>query len=561
MLISKRRIQAAAVLLLVILTAALVRPVRTWIDQALVASVASEKLQIEELELHANSSVVELRGLRWQHLANGRKYGLHAKKTWLAFDGLKLVDRQFHIGRIELEEADLYVKDFSQKFVRAPSTWQQQLAMQVVQLRWDEVKDHFSSLLAADGIHTTWAERIQQWVQQSESLVQQLSSIQAGEELNDNPLRVEDQLKQRIRTVEELQIQQAKLAGQFDTLQKLLEAECKRLRDTFESEIGSLEHAQTHADEERDSGSIAIEISVDLAESSWTLFSVMAEVGDMLARDLAITKQTPDYDRNITDNLPATENPHIEQIYASGSFRCGDSVSPYAFHRDIATTGDWEFVFELPQAQVATRVKRNDELSDEVQIDLVSVRKTNGALSPSDRGIDLAVFDELIGCEAHRTIAKLHLVSTPTGIRGEMQVPLPNGDQMSPAWTTLRKNAEELVGEQEAVLQIDIAGSWRAPEISLRGNTTPDWLVQSIQNEFDYGRRQSSTGVAADARQKLEAQIERIQSLVMTASSRGKQEIESHSQTLANAASSLQAALDDLNGTSFARRPGAAATR
>lgn len=561
MLMSKRRIQAGAVLSLALLTACLVRPFRTWIEQALLTRVVSDDLQVEEIEIHANSSVVELRGLKWQHFANGRKYGLDAQKTWLAFDAEKLVDRQFDVGRIEVENANLYVDDFSPKAVRAPSTWQQQLAMQVVQLRWDEVKDHFTSLLAADGIHTTWAGRIQQWVKQSESLIGKLNAMEDSEVLTDNPLRVEDQLNQRIRTVENLRNQQSKLAGQFDTLQKLLDAECKRLRDSFESELTNLNQSQTHATEQRNSGTIAVEISVELAESSWTLFSVLAEISDVVARDLSIARLPPDYDRNITiDSLPI-RNPQLGQLTASGSFRCGTSKSPYAMRKDFSNNGDWEFVYELPEAQVVTRVTERDGSNDEVSIDLVAVRKLGQPLSPSDRGVDLDSFTDLLAVETHLAIASLKLTSTAAGISGKMLVPLPNSTDMSPAWTTLRENAEELVGETETVLEIDIAGSWKAPQISLAGNKTPDWLVKSIQNELDYDRRQSSTTVAAQAREKLEAQIDRIQSLVLTASNRGKQIIESHGTTLADAAISLEKALEELNGTSFARRPGATTTR
>ena len=92
MLISKRRLQAGVVLFLAILAAFLVRPARTWIDRTVFSSVVNGQLSANEMEFHTKTSVVELRGVRWTQMANGRKYGLEAERAWLAVDPVQLVD-------------------------------------------------------------------------------------------------------------------------------------------------------------------------------------------------------------------------------------------------------------------------------------------------------------------------------------------------------------------------------------------------------------------------------------------------------------------------------------
>jgi len=127
MLISKRRLQWGTILGLIMLAMLLIRPARSWVDQAFARNIIDGHLTVDAIKFHRSASVVQVDRVRWSRENDGRSFGFAADSAWLAIDVESLIDRKIRIPRARVENAELFLRDDSARANPSTSNWRQVL--------------------------------------------------------------------------------------------------------------------------------------------------------------------------------------------------------------------------------------------------------------------------------------------------------------------------------------------------------------------------------------------------------------------------------------------------
>lgn len=558
MLISKRRMQSSAILFLIVLVAVLFRPVRTWLDQALVHHAVSPRLHVSELTYHSKTSVLEARSIALTSQRGPHVYHLKAARAWVAIEQEPLLDRAVSVPHVLVENAELSLQSYSPPPTQTPVFWQEELAKRVAQLDWEQIKRSFTSLLAAQDINATWEKRISRWVVRSTEIVRQVGTLDAESDL-ENPLRFEDQIKSKLHLIDELKTEQQLLAGQFGNLQKLLSAEDTRLRALFEQELQQLRPRNTN-EEQRLMQAVANDLVLDAAKVMWQKFSPHAEIADVVATEMVPRAERPAYDRDVgSESKPLS----VSDMEAKGDFLVDDRRIPFslAANYQIApqsdspamATGQWDFRFKTNPCTVtvlAARTGAFDGLHLLVQVHDDAAEPS--LASPSDLPNDI-----LVPVGSHHFL-EFEFNSADGQIAGQMHVDLAHIAGLSEEFArALRQACREQPGSR---LTIDIHGTWQEPVFALP-EEAPEFLALSIRNSLDERIHAANAELETQIADQFNSEVAAMERLVNQAAQAGLSIIQDHSQQVAGIRQSLQDSLEEMSGTAFARRPSQSKTR
>ncbi len=528
-IMSRRRFYWLTVALLASATCVLVRPMRSWLDQAMVTMLVNRSLSVAELHVHSSDQVIEVRQLAWGNTTQDRSFGLEAERAWFAFDPVPLVDRQWDMANVVLEDARLYLRDAIPEHSPQPSIWQQGLAQHVAQLDWNELRQHFGSLLAADGLTKRWDERIEQWLLDSEAIMTRSREVDAEVGSLDNPLRYEDDVRKRLAEVDALRAKQERLMDQFDGLRRLLDAESQRLDELFQADrewlaehgLGFVREAirsnhgdPTQADAELER--LADELLQAIALKVWHRYGAYMEVSARVT-DGPNPQPLAAADRNIRDSRGALVA--LRNVSATGVFELREDRIPFALsgryqqiaHRDQQQKDYfWQFDFQPVDGPVRVAVvqARSDALR---RISLNPNQSGEGPhsdwLSDDLTPNEWANISDFVGVQEHVSGASTQLPfvsGTPVSgelvfetdaIRGSMEisvsylVALQQGDVSITSVLDLGKviavNTQSSESTDE-LINIEVAGTWqcpvlRAPELR---QVVMEGLIQQAEPEL-----------------------------------------------------------------------------
>lgn len=558
MLISKRRMQASAILFLIVLVAVLFRPVRSWLDQAIVHHAISPNLHVSELTYHSKNSVLEARRIALTSTRGPHVYHLQAARAWVAIEPEPLLDQTLSIPHLLVENVELSLKDYSHSPAQPTTSWRQKLAARVAQLDWDEIKRSFTSLLAAQDVNTTWEKRISRWVMRSTEILRQVDTLDAEADLQ-NPLRFEDQIKSKLHLVDELKAEQQLLGGQFANLEKLLSAEDKRLRELFQKELQQLRPRNTQ-NEQQIIREIANDLLLEAAHVLWKQYSPHAEIANAVATEMVPRVDRPSYDRDIGGE---SEPLCVDDLEAKGDFLLDNKRIPFSLaanykiarrsdSRSIAT-GRWDFRFKTTPCTItvlAARAAAFEGLHFVVQIHADS--DALPAASPSDRLEDISVLPD------SQHFLEFEFNSMDDHIAGQMHVDLERIAGLSEDFASALSQA--CLEQPGSNLTIDIHGTWQEPTFALPA-AVPEFLANSLRSSLDERMRAANTELELQLTSQFNSEVATMERLVNRAAQAGIAIIQDHSQQVAGVRKALQDSLEEMSGTAFARRPQQVKTR
>ncbi len=571
MLISRRRLQWSMIGLLGLLAVVLVRPARSYLDAFTAQWIVDSRLSVGKIQIHNRASVLELEDLRWSSASGARRIGFEAPRAWVAVDAEQLVVKQVRCPHIQVEDARLFVQSVDPR--AAPELgnqlWQRNLARQVVSLDWEDVRRHVQSLLAARETHQTWSERIGRWVTRSQEI---LTHIQSLEEASDhsNPLRHEQQLVASLEKVQELSQEQSVLASQFDGIQKLLQSECAHLEQKFESEWAELEKSAMTDESEM---SVAHDTLLDVARQYWLLIADYGEISTGMASAWPRYRSQPAYDRDILVSDRQRSLVDLEELTVQGVFQHGDRQTPFGLVADCAIWQDpvtepttpqqqsqsrWEYRFVDIDYLIHTHVQKPAESPRRIDIEAWLSLNPRTDVSPSD-------LPPLPGAPQP---ADMDDATEPTRIV-ELQGNLQDGQLtlrmslsptiLEPMITDLDSLGEFDIPADEEPLRVSVAGAWQQPEFDV--DQVPSWFQEVIETQLRSLRQTKHADLQRQAREEFSSQLSKLRALVSQSAEEGSLAASRQQEQTLAVSERLQAALDRIRGTAFARRPGATTNR
>lgn len=573
MLISKRRLQWGTILFLTLLAIVLFRPARAWLDQTLVTYLIDPDLSVGQVTYHSATSVLEARQLGWSKTNSERAFGFRADRAWIAVDAEPLLDRQISIPHAKIEQAELFLQDYRRPPHRQVSLWQQELAERLVQLDWRDIRQHFGSLLSAEDVLLTWGQRMDQWTAQSHEILSQAQTLQIDvASLPNNPLRLEDDLKEKISRVNELSDKQQVLLDHFQTIQKRLQAECRLLKESFEEELGLFANSGTEEDDQQSAQRMAESIVLDMARQVWSSYAEYGEIADALAAASVSRSTLPTYDRNVYRDADEPAFLELNDLQAQGHFFHQSRQTPFSLQAGLmvpnrilaqpASQGHWAYQFLASDAWITVSVDQDAISRAEIQLQVHPPAEEER--SPSDLVADDQTTEE--GSEEPPQVVRalrlmdLNVETERECLAGEMRfLPRPPSEVAAESSSMIHDVLRRLK-DTDLQFQVTVSGSWTHPTFTF-AQPLPAEVIEVIHTELTERRRMANADFEQRVRGQFDAQVAQLQSLVARAAGESQALVDEHQRQLVAAKESLQQNLDHISGAAFARRPGQPQTR
>ena len=569
MLISKRRIKWGVLVALLLAVVALVRPVRSWFDHALVRQFNSN-VSVAQIKYHNKQSVLEIDALRWRKFAQQRAFGLTANKVWAAVEPEPFIDREVVIPHVRMDRAELFLTDSAAGSQLSKTIWHSELAKHIGSINWDEVKQHFSSLLSADEVSVTWSDRIASWVSQSTKIQTELQRIMQKSEDEDNPLRYEEELRWKLQRIDELTQKHSRILSQFSQVPDLVGAECERLEGEMDAQATQLSNNLLSAASLRESQrKIAESLVQEIAQHTWQQFADYGAISHLVATHFP-TRTHADYDQDVQVGKDVRPFFKVEDLRLKGNFVRHSGQTPFEMSASVTIdqaeqdtiSSSWIYSFTEPNAVASVEVTKS-KLSQDIRVDLRLGEAINSP-SPSDSmavsnidpmtTTDWAIEEPLHAVEEFKV--RLAGFASTDSIKGQLTIDLDYASELagqSAECKDILRKALTLGIEEVKSLTVRVMGSWEKPQFVLE-RQLPHWLLASIEQEVRSLVSKENQTAESEARIQFESQVASLRRLIDSSTQDGKLVVLSHRQQLNTARDTLEKILSEITGDSFARR-------
>ncbi len=538
MLISRRRFYWAIVLTLLFAVCVLVRPMRTWIDRGLVAAATGGNISVDKLQVHFGDSVIEAQGLEIHRTEGDRQFGMRAEKTWVAVDGVGVIDRRCAAPTVLVEDAVMYLGDMQPDPSKPVVAWYEALSERMAGITWADLQRHFGSVLSADSLATHWEEKIAALVESSEALLVQLNKIEAETADMDNPLRYEDAVQDRLRRLEELQAEQDEIMKQFAAARQQLEAEAKQLRSKFDAEKEAFAATAIDGDMSGMAGEI-LELS---GREVWQQIAAYCEITSRMA-DINNVDGSMPWNRSFRNlNGPLVDLPLVK---VAGVFESGVALGvPFSVKGSfVSNTGEdiaqssWDYSFFQLQRVVDLDVIAREDRSQSILIDV----RLDGDESDQRHAV---------------TTGEIEIIDGQ--LTGELIVYASAFDYNPAAGDHAVSREQQILSAalsrqgSDACIAFNISGAWLSPKLTAT-QPVQDWLIDQIRESIRPNLQQAIANATEKMQAKLSTRLARIDRTAGVAAQGADSIASEHRNPLYAARNRLQASLDELSGASIRR--------
>jgi hypothetical protein len=535
MLISSRRLYWGAIFVLTLMAATLFRPVRSWLDHAVVKQMVAANFSVDEVHFHAEHSIVELRRLDWQCATNSRNLTLSADRAWFVFESEPLLDRRILFPKTLIPDARIVLDDYQPPFESRPSIWEQRLSARLAEIDWREIGSHFNSLLSNSETSEAWQTRLKKWLFRSNQIADEATELEKKIEYFDNPLRIEDEIAAYLRHLQGLSREHAVLMEQIDGLRKLLDTRVTQMREKLQEGNQLIEQNATALCENPDAlASVAQDLLQEAAAKHWNKTSEFAEVADRLARATCDAANVPRAANNV--NVRMVKNPLIafSDLEAHGSFAYGSLETPFDLQGELECSQ-----LDAHRSVMTCLLNMNFATPDS---DL-SVQVCNRTNQPSITDIQLTRETEL-----ESQLGVMHEVAPFVMLASA-------GDRLEGSLTIASKDLElKFDIDPSSMVQMRVAGNWQTPEFELEGSL-PSWLLDAARKCIETEIFEAQVAAQQEMQAAFDAHLASNQNVIETSIRSGEEIVQQHQDVLATATAKLQQRLNEAQGVEFARRP------
>jgi hypothetical protein len=573
MRLGSRRILWGCNCLLLVAIAMVFRPLRSWIDQTIIARSISPNLSVQEIHLHPNRleqgvSVVEAKQFNWSAVHGTRRFGISAEQAWLVIDNATLIDRNLQIPKALLQHSRLYLETLSPSYSvaasgtsgaesKSKSVWQQQLHGRFGELEWNDLKQQFDGVLKLDQFSAQFKSKIDSWVSGSERIAMEARQLGDTANLPSNPLRDDAQLVSRISQLDGLVAREAKLREDFAKLDGSVQAKLTEIGTEFERHV-ALAKDQAQLIKSKNREQLIDYVLTQAGQRVFTQFQPYAEIADLLCRSAAAKTS---YTANEDYQLPGREILSIDNLSATGLFLELDRRSAFCLQSQCQRTtaepfgsvARNRFHYQFDSQNFLVKIAANSRAHHAEAVDLQI------EISPLTKpSVDLTLDKQP---EIQLSAAQWVISSNGHGIEGELLIDahlmpfvLEQHASLSQFLTQQRQQAEKS-GDLGQELVVTLSGSWRAPNWQADPNTIPGWLEKAVQEQLDQHHQAQEYEMIARLEGHVANEIDRLASQLNQQLDAAVQLTGGHTQTIAAIRTELINQMKLEARTEFARSP------
>lgn len=569
MRVSSRRLLWGFNCLLLLAVCLIFRPLRSWIDQTIIARAIHPNLKVQEIHFHPDKvdtglSVIEANHFEWSATHGNRNFGISAEKAWVVIENESLIDKSVSIPKALLQQSKMYLESIpdvraiavNNSPSNAPgSLWQQQLNSRFGDLEWNDLRQHFDGVLKLNVFSSQCSSQIDAWVTNTEKLAKQAQLLGSDGDRLGNPLRENNELHERIAKVEQLINQEKTLRSDIADLDSQVRKKLADINAEFESHVGLAKRkAEQHKQESR--RQIASQVLEQTGGKILSQFKEYAEVADLLCRG-SIHKTGYKADEDYRE--PDQEIFNLSSLRATGVFVTSDLKSPFRMQSEcyltskspFGTTARASFRYQFDARPFTVRLAASSRLAQpemvDLQIEIIPLEQS---------AVDLTL---QIQPDVSIASAQWVIGSNGASIAGELCIDrrlLPLlVDGNSAIASSLSKHLETLDQQGQTVSQVylELGGTWAAPTWKVSSIEIPQWLEAAIDVQLDQQLRDNQEQLVARLEEHAAAEIDKLGSDLRRRLDLAQKQTELHAQTLVSVATNLKTQIISQANTEFAR--------
>ena len=523
MRISSRRLLWVFNCMLLLAAALIFRPVRSWIDQVIIARSIHPNLKVQEIHLHANRldkglSVVEAKQFDWGSIEGNRRFGISAERAWIVIDNAALVDKVVTVPKAVLEHSRLYLDTVANdsrvasnpySTNRTGSLWQQGVHDKFGDLQWNDLKQHLDGVLKLDDFSLQSSTKIDAWVASTEKIAAEGKQLGAGSDQLGNLLRDNTELQSRLIKVEKLIESEGQLRSQFASLDGEVDKKLEQIGSEFETHINIVkEKAADH--KQQSTRRLANQLLMQTGERFLTRFRPYVEVADLLCRASTATQGNRSDEDYFGVDRPIVS---LDNVTASGVFGTSDLKSPFRMQTDMALTSkapfgamartNFRYQFDVDKQSIRVSAASRTEHQDFTDIQVQILAQSEPAIDPTQEQQTELVIGP----------AQWVVVSNGSSISGELYIDpalLPMLSEDNAALAKEMQSHLQSTTDEAKYVWLQLSGSWDSPTWSVTESALPEWLLQSIEKMIEQQIVEEQQQMIAKLEQYLSDEVDRL---------------------------------------------------
>lgn len=558
--------------LLLIAAALVFRPLRTWIDQAIIARAIHPNLRIEEIHLHPNRldqglSVVEARQFDWASVAGNQRFGISADRAWLVIENAPLVSKQLVAPKALLEHARLYLETINPTtdLVTLPSDgfppgslWQQHLNHRFGDLDWTDLKQHLDGVLKLDEFSSSCNQQIESWVSSMQRLGHQAQALIADHQSLENPLRDHLETRGKLVSLERMIDDDAKLRSELQELDQQIGNKLQQIGALFDSQRAEIDQ-QAELRKAKAAADLAAEVIERASQRVFDKFKAEAQVIELLCRATSGRLGFGTSENYRSEQLPILS---FHNVAASGIFASSDTKAPFllksqCFHTTKAPFGitvrsNFRYQFDaFPHCMLATVYNRVD------RPEIIDLQISIASASNEDK-IDLAGTNR----EPKQMLAPQWVLSSDGScFEGELCIDETllallqdeNDPVIRSLFQTIKQQQDTDASQQQFLVMTHLQGSWDSPRWKVNRDTIPDWFKHAAEVHVKEQIERSQQQMVQRMQRYIHTQIDQLSEQLEKQLDLAKRNTDVQSQELLAAKKLLEQSLNSGNTTEFAR--------
>ncbi|MFO0939166.1 MAG: hypothetical protein U0930_00215 [Pirellulales bacterium] len=568
MRIGSRRMLWTINCLLLLAAALIFRPIRSWIDQTIIAKSIHPNLSVNEIHLHVNKlekglSVVEAKQFDWGSTQGNRHFGISAERAWIVVENAPLLDKNFTIPRAVLEHARLYLNTISTEErlanILGPndhrSVWQQQLNDRFGEVQWQDLKEHLDGVLRMDQFTKQCRDRIENWIQSTQRISAEAKQLSASTDQLGNPLRDNSELRGRLVKIDQLIASEGKLREDFGKLDSDIESKLGQVSGEFDVHIQMLKDrvAQHKSTTSRN-------LAKKLVEQTGTKFfeqiSPYAEVADLLCRASSVS-----HGFSANENYIAPDRPVIslDNISATGVFGTINSRSPFRMQSNCQLTSKepfgviartnfrYQFDVQAFTVNVAAFSRLDNQQLTDLQIEVGTLTKSAADPSHDSRSvINLNKAQWVVSSNGNSIVGELYLDQQILPLMAEGNSALSNS--VASRISKLDQDAEPLNS-----VWLELSGTWQSPTWKIEEQSIPKWLLDAIEGQLEQHHRETEQQMIAQLENYVSSSMDNLAADLNKHLDIAKARTSACSEEMLAAKATISKLLVQENATEFAR--------
>jgi len=554
------------------------RPLRTWIDQVIVARCLHPNLRVQEIRWHRSNalpdhSIIQATHFDWGATEEDRCFGITAENAWIVVADEPLLNKAVSVPKAVLTNSRLFLETLPDSTKLASllppysqenssdSIWQRHLDSKQGDWDWHRLRKHLDNLLQTDAYTIDCSKRLEDWLSQSGQIAQSAEELSDNENEWNNPLRDPSELELRLGELDKLQERKAVLLTEFQTLKQGLEQKVDQIGQVFEQQRCERTSSETAKDvhlqkDEPEIAFLAAELLKHACSRNLSKISLLAEIADRLCR-AAIREYKPPYDRDFRSRGQNVLT--LSNLTAQGMFRCDPLLVPFQLsthcswvHTDpsiVQAEANFKYQFDCQPYRilVSANNRSGSRSTNDLQVELCSLMES----SAQDSGDDAVVLEPIS--------PQWSFTSDGKQVNGTFEidariVPFLFTEYPEIAHSALQE-LDNCQQQEPSSIRMEFSGSWRSLVWNLADEELPFWLIKEIILEQQRRMLQRDEQRIAQVEKYFHSEIDRMEALLGQLLDHAKLQSQQHSATIMATRATLHSKLSELKQLEFARQP------